>query len=131
MDQYVCAANSTTFTHRIVQGFALLLVLKDVARGSTQKPEGLDPEEAAEWEDEDPLLNRAFNLYMLVLWVLWQVLLCARLDDNIHTSYVLVMIPYFIYVRTSIVYFFLEGNSFCHAFGPPCSFPHGRLSGVA
>jgi len=67
-----------------------------VAQGPSTMPDGLDEEDQAEWEDPDPLWSRCLSLFLLIMFILWQALLCAQLDGNIDVPYMIVFVPFFI-----------------------------------
>lgn len=80
----------------IVYGLGLLFAGASVLAGPSKMPEDLDEEEKAAWEDPAPLSHRVMFLVYMVCWVLWQILLCAQLDDDIDWDYTLVLLPFFI-----------------------------------
>lgn len=65
-----------------------------VARGETERPEGL-PDDAV-WEDTDPLQARQIALVVFTLFVKFQVLIVVKLDGGLdNASWLVVLIPYY------------------------------------
>lgn len=74
--------------------FFVCWVFTAVARGETERPEGLA--EDAVWEDTDPLRARQITLVVFVLFVLFQILIVVKLDGGLDgASWSVILIPYY------------------------------------
>jgi hypothetical protein len=70
--------------------------MKEVVRGKSVRPANLNENE--EWFDENPLCDRQLGLIAFTLFVLFQVVLVAKLDGAFHgIDWVIVMVPYYVF----------------------------------
>jgi hypothetical protein len=76
--------------------YTIYIYTIEVVRGKSVRPANLNENE--EWFDENPLCDRQLGLIAFTLFVLFQVVLVAKLDGAFHgIDWVIVMVPYYVF----------------------------------
>ena len=91
----------------VLYGFGFLILVLGVCRGQTLRPSELGATD--KWEDPDPLPKRSWSLVKFSMFVLFQAIIVAKLDDAINASWTVILLPYYAYELMGIA----EALSYC------------------